>query len=200
MERDNLATEQKIIAAAEEVFLRDGYSGARMQSIADLAGINKALLHYYFRSKDKLFEKIFEEKVSQIFPFMEELFDIENSFEDLIKAFIERYINMISTNPFVPLFVMTTLSKADNQHFLEKMPFHVLKNLMRAYMTDLQAGKVRDLNPFQFIISIFGMCAMPFMAKPLIMRFLNSSKDDFNELMQQRIKELHKYVELIIRP
>jgi TetR/AcrR family transcriptional regulator len=200
MKEENIATEQKIIAAAEEVFLRDGYSGARMQDIADLAGINKALLHYYFRSKDKLFEKIFEEKAKYIFPQMEELFDKGHSFEDLIKAFIERYINVISANPFVPLFIIATLNKPDNQHLIQKMPFHVLQNLMKAYLNDYQAGKVRELNPFHLVISIFAMCAMPFMAKPLLMKFTNSSNDAFNELMQQRIKELHKYVELIIRP
>ena len=97
MDTEIESTEDKIFAAAEKIFLRDGYAGSRMQDIADLAGINKALLHYYFRSKDKLFERIFDKKAGVMFPAMEELFEIEMPFTDLLCIYVEKYMELLTT-------------------------------------------------------------------------------------------------------
>ncbi|MES2795736.1 MAG: helix-turn-helix domain-containing protein, partial [Bacteroidota bacterium] len=86
-----ISTEEKILAAAENIFLRDGYGGSRMQDIADLAGINKAMLHYYFRSKDKLFEKIFDKNVKMVFPQIAGLITDSMSFQEVVFVFIEKY-------------------------------------------------------------------------------------------------------------
>ena len=98
-------TEEKIIAAAEQVFIEQGYDGARMQTIADRAEINKAMLHYYFRSKDMLFEKIFVEKVKVLFPAMGEQMKSYEGFTDKVCFFIEQYYETLTKYPFMPFFV-----------------------------------------------------------------------------------------------
>ncbi|HMG13903.1 MAG TPA: helix-turn-helix domain-containing protein, partial [Saprospiraceae bacterium] len=91
----NISTEDKIIDAAKKVFLQQGYSGARMQDIADAAGINKALLHYYFRNKDKLFELIFLQCTQKMIPTINSVFDSDEDIFNKIRQFVSTYIEML---------------------------------------------------------------------------------------------------------
>jgi TetR/AcrR family transcriptional regulator len=197
---EKINSEEKILRAAEEVFLRDGYSGSRMQDIADLAGINKALLHYYFRSKDKLFDKIFEKKAALIFPQMEELLHQNLPITELMCIFVERYFEILLENPYMPLFIISTINKSDNQSIIEKLPFELNKKLMMILQNEIEMGKVKNVNPLHFIVSVFSMCAFPFMAKPMIMKMTNVSDEQFKQLMQNRIIEVQNYVKMILEP
>ncbi|WP_435354597.1 TetR/AcrR family transcriptional regulator [Emticicia sp. SJ17W-69] len=200
MKELEISTEEKILEAAEKIFLQDGYSGSRMQDIADLAGINKALLHYYFRSKDKLFEYIFDKKASIMFPSMEELFDKNMDFIEILDLFIEKYIDLLIKNPFLPLFVITTVNKPNSQDFIKKLPIGLQKKLVEAFMKDVSEGKIKPLNPLHFIISVISMCAFPFMAKPVIMQIANASEEDFKTIMQSRVTEIQGYVQVLLKP
>jgi len=200
MTKIELSTEEKILQAAVEVFVRDGYDGSRMQDIADLAGINKALLHYYFRSKDKLFERVFDEKVQSFFPQMSEILAQEISFIEKIDFFIEGYIKLLLKNPFIPLFVLNTVNKKDKQDFIQKMPLDIMRKATESYYQDLQKLQIRELNPMQFMMSLMGMCVFPFLAKPIMLRSFNATNEMFEYMMLARIDELKKYVRLILNP
>ena len=93
-------TENQILKAAREVFIAKGYEGARMQEIADRAGINKALLHYYFRSKEKLFEAVFSEIAMNLFPAMKQLLEAEIGIKEKVTFFIKIYLKTLLENPF----------------------------------------------------------------------------------------------------
>ncbi len=200
MPETELSTEEKILKAAEEVFMRDGYAGSRMQDIADVAGINKALLHYYFRSKDKLFEKVFDSKIQRFFPQVDVVFEQELPFIDKINFFVEGYINLLRVNPYLPLFVLNTVNNKDKSDFIKKLPTGFALKVVQSYMTDLQKGKVRAINPAQFVMSIMGMCIFPFLAKPLLFDMFKSDNEAFDKLMEQRVQELKMYVKLILTP
>ena len=88
-------TEEKIIKAAAEVFMEKGRDGARMQEIADIAGINKALLHYYFRSKEKLFSKVFYLEIPKIISNIFEAYEDTDDFKKFLESFISKYIDNI---------------------------------------------------------------------------------------------------------
>lgn len=195
-----LSTEEKILKAAEVVFMRDGYDGSRMQDIADVAGINKALLHYYFRSKDKLFEKVFDAKIQGFFPKVDEVFNQDIPFIDKIHFFIEGYIELLRKNPYLPLFVLNTVNNKDKSGFIKKMPIQLSRKVADSYQHDLKKGTVKVLNPAQFIISLMGMCIFPFLAKPILMDMFKADNAAFDALMQERIRELKMYVKLILQP
>ncbi|MFN8349811.1 MAG: TetR/AcrR family transcriptional regulator [Spirosomataceae bacterium] len=197
---NDLSTEEKILKAAEEVFMRDGYDGSRMQDIADVAGINKALLHYYFRSKDKLFEKIFDAKVQVFFPRIEQVFYQDLPFIEKVEVFIEQYINLLRSKPYLPLFVLNTINKKDNADFIKKMPVELSQRLIMSYQHDLQQGRVREVNPLQFVISVMGMCIFPFLGRPILQNMFKADGGAFDQLMEQRIQELKRYVRLILKP
>src|SRR5215831_5817845 len=100
-------TEKRILAAAKKVFLTKGMDGARMQDIADAAGINKALLHYYFRSKEKLFEKIFTEAMSGLFPKINSILESEQTVFEKIEMICGEYIDQIQQTPYLPMFILS---------------------------------------------------------------------------------------------
>jgi TetR/AcrR family transcriptional regulator len=195
-----ISTEEKILKAAEEVFIRDGYDGSRMQDIADVAGMNKALLHYYFRSKDKLFEKVFDAKIQGFFPQVDEVFNQDIPFIDKIYFFIEGYMELLRKNPYLPLFVLNTVNNKDKSEFIKKLPIKLSRKVVESYHTDLKKGNVKVLNPAQFIISLMGMCIFPFLAKPILLDMFKADNATFDTLMQDRIQELKMYVKLILQP
>ena len=194
------STEEKILNAAEEVFLRDGYDGSRMQDIADVAGINKALLHYYFRSKDKLFEKVFDAKIQSFFPQVGEKFVQDIPFLEKIHFFIEGYMELLRKNPYLPLFVLNTVNNKEKSGFIKKLPIELSRHVALSYFTDFQKGHVREINPAQFIMSLMGMCIFPFLAKPILLDMFKADNEAFDKLMQERVRELKLYVTLILTP
>ena len=200
MPKLDLTTEEKILKAAEAIFLRDGYDGSRMQDIADEAGINKALLHYYFRSKDKLFEHVFDLKIGTFFPKADGVFDLDIDFTDKIGLIIEGYINLLRENPYLPLFVLNTVNNPEKSDFIKKLPIGLMQKIALNYFVVLQKGKVRSINPMQFVMSIMGMCVFPFLAQPILMDAFGADKKAFDVLMEQRIEELKLYVKLILTP
>lgn len=195
---EKTSTEQKILRAAEQVFMRAGYDGSRMQEIADIAGINKAMLHYYFRSKDLLFERIFEEKFSLFFPKVQEMVNNTVSFKEKVCKYAELHIKLLSENPYLPLFIINTVHK--NNSFLQKLPVEIIVRFVESYYLDLSAEKVREINPMQFLMSVMGMCVFPFLAKPIFCKAAQLSDKDFELLMQNRIQEVQSYITIILEP
>ena len=113
------STEQKIMEAAIKVFTAKGMAGARMQDIADEARVNKAMVHYYFRNKQQLFEKVFEGKLKELFSAFEIILQSDKSFEEKIREFVITDITLLSKIPKMPLFVINEVGK--NPAILDKL-------------------------------------------------------------------------------
>jgi len=104
-------TEDRIFESATEVFLTKGMDGARMQDIANHAGINKALLHYYYRTKDRLFNAVFEKIAGQMFAKFAPVFDENLTLEDKIRFFFREHIDFMKKNPRLPLFLLSEMHR-----------------------------------------------------------------------------------------
>src|SRR3954463_1613260 len=118
--KKDIPPEQKILEAAKQVFFDKGMHGARMQDIADKAGINKAMLHYYFRSKEKLFEKIFTEVAGHFLPRIATILASENSVLEKIDTFCAEYISQVMQTPYVPIFILNEINRQP-EAFLNKV-------------------------------------------------------------------------------
>jgi TetR/AcrR family transcriptional regulator len=114
--------EQRIFDAAHEEFLQRGFDGAKMQDIADRAGINKALLHYYYRSKDKLYQMVAQAILSRSVPKLREIIEGDLVLEEKIEAFIHRYITIISENHYLPIFIISEMNKHPERFFSDILP------------------------------------------------------------------------------
>jgi AcrR family transcriptional regulator len=105
-----MTTEEKIFNAARVVFQKKGFSGARMQEIADEAGINKAMLHYCFKSKELLFKAIFMNAFGQLAPQINEIFNSQDTVFEKIKKFTHSYISFVILNPYLPQFIIQEMN------------------------------------------------------------------------------------------
>jgi len=187
--RKDSNTEEKILIAARQVFIEKGLAGARMQDIADRAEINKAMLHYYFKNKDMLFEVIFRETAGKLFPHFEKLMESDLNFFDKIRSIVSSYIEMIIQNPYLPLFVMNEMNKNPEigiKTFFEAQKPGFVKKFRESIEENMKAGLIQPINPIHLIMNIFSMCAFPFIAKPMIKLLTGLEDEQFKNLMEQR--------------
>ena len=190
------STELAILIAAKNVFSVKGKDGATMQEIANEAGINKALLHYYFRSKDLLFERIFFEEVKKFSPILKNAIDQEVDLYQKINNICEAYIIMSIENPFVPVFVIGELNKQPDL-FIQKMFDGDLPDFPKLALEikmEVDAGNIRPILPQHLIMNMMSMCVFPFLMKPMFIVGMKIDKDLFQNLMLQRIKEVPKFI------
>ncbi len=190
-------TEQKILEAARAVFMEQGMAGARMQDIADKAGINKALLHYYFRNKNKLFEVIFLDAAARFMPRVSMLFESEQPLFDKIRAFTTTYMNMLSENPYLPTFILTEMHKQDGAKFLEKIwggEKPPVEKLAAQVRKEAAKGIIKPINPLELILNMVSMCVFPFAAKPMAKLVFNLSEAQFKQVMEQRKTSVAQFI------
>lgn len=182
---------ERIKAAASRIFSLHGLEGARMQDIADEAKINKAMLHYYFRNKQQLFEMIFEEKVYRIFSAIEALTAAGASFEERIRTFVHTQISIVTEFPAMPLFIFLEARK--NPGLLDekfgKLPVENIrtrfKNMVKA---EAEAGNIREISFDQLFINIMSLCVYPVIAEPVIRHVLDKDESSFRVMVEARKK------------
>lgn len=193
---DDISTEQKIKEAARKVFSLKGYAATRTRDIADEAGINLALVNYYFRSKEKLFNEIMQEKIYQLFGTIVPILINPNlSFETKIEIVAENYIDMLIDNPDLPLMVMSEVKK-DIEGFGIKIQLSPL--LIDSSFIRQIKERNPNVDPVQFLLSILGMIIFPFIAKPVFMSLSGLEKEQFITLMKDRKKYIPIWVDAIL--
>jgi len=193
MDRDG-GTEARILQAATEVFLNKGRDGARMQEIAEKAGINKALLHYYFRSKDRLYEEVFRKECgAYIGSFLASVPETEDM-EVFLRFFIDHYIDRLAQRPQVVSFVLWEIQQGGERfgRIIREFLFRE-ENDARPFIVDIVAravasGRIRKVDPIQFILSLLGVCVYPFVARPILERIVDGL-DVLSEAFLEKRKE-----------
>ena len=201
MSEKELNTEQAILQAAKKIFIRKGMDGARMQEIADEAGINKALLHYYFRSKDKLFEAIFQDAILKFIPGMMEMLQSDLPLFKKIEIFTGNYIDAFIENPFIPGFIMHELSRDPS-----KIAAMVKNSGVRpeAFISqinkEIKAGSIVPIDPYHLIVNILSMCIFPFAARPILLNVLfRNDPEALAGFIAKRKKEVPEFIINAIR-
>ena len=196
MTMDTNTTEEQILEAAKKVFRAKGMQGARMQEIADEAGINKALLHYYFRNKEKLFMAVFADAFLQIMPNMDQIFSSDRSIEEKISVFIEAYINMLSAYPDLPIFILSEARRDPTILFevLEKSGIKPV-SITEFILLEMEKGNLVRMNPSHMMVNIVSLCVFPFLARPLLETvILKKQGVDPAEFYNIRLEEVKTFV------
>jgi len=190
-------TEGKIVEAAHDVFMEKGFEGTRMREIADKADINKGLLHYYFKSKDKLFGAVFSVAFRKIIGKINEIFDADIPLFDKIEQFVHSYIGLISKNPTLPRFVINELNR-NPELFIEKM--NLLKNrphvnsLVNQLNAEAEAGNIRKIAPNHFLMHMISACLFPFIGKPMFQIILDIDEERYKRMIEERKKEVTDFL------
>ena len=194
--RQDTTTEQKILDAARKVFIAKGMAGARMQDIADEAGINKAMLHYYFRNKEKLFETIFKELSIAFLPRVNAIFESDASLFEKIEVFCGEYISKMMENPFIPLFIVNEINKQP-EIFLKKMwggKKPQIGKFLQQIDSEIQKGAIKKIHPAQLMLNMVSMCIFPFIGKPLCQMVMGINESGYRKLMEERKTLVPQYV------
>ncbi len=189
-------TEQQIFEAAKKVFIRKGFDAARMQDIADEAGINKALLHYYFRSKEKLFDSIFQSILKKLVPNLEKITQDNVPFNEVINRFVRTYYGFVKENPFLPLFVINEINRNPEkivQSFLsERLP---LKAFFDRVHQAIETGEIRPIDPREIILNILSLILFPIAARATMAGIIfQGIEDDYNQFLDHRIENIVKMI------
>jgi len=203
-------TEQRILQAARAVFIRSGTAGARMQEIAEEAGVNPALLHYYFKSKDRLAQAVFRELAGRMIPSIVSVLSSGDTIEKKVEQFVRRYIDTVRESPFVPGYILAELyfnpqritaltSEIAGAHPGEVMQSFLPK--LRAQLDEqARIGAIRPIAPEQFLVNLIALCVFPFAARPLLGIGLGLDDAAFSRFLDRRRTELPKFILNALRP
>ncbi|MGJ8746069.1 TetR/AcrR family transcriptional regulator [Polaribacter sp.] len=194
--KKNENTESLILEAAKRIFQAKGMDGARMQEIANEAGINKAMLHYYYRSKQLLFEAVFKNAFSLLAPQLNTILNDDSSIEEKVKNFSSNYITFIAEHPYLPNFIIQELNR--NPDFILKMKENnALPNLdkfKKQVAIEVEKGFIRSIHAEQLFINILALNVFPFIAKPLIQNLIAVEDETFQQLIEARKTEVANFI------
>ncbi|HEY6830375.1 MAG TPA: TetR/AcrR family transcriptional regulator [Gemmatimonadaceae bacterium] len=203
-------TEQRILDAANAVFIRRGTAGARMQEIAEEAGVNKALLHYYFRNKSRLGEAVFRRVATGMFARLATIMSGDADIEIKVAEVVDVYFSQLSKVPYVPGYVLSELNQHPERskqlleivHSLRSNPDApdfvgaLSKQLARA----AREGHIRPIAADQFLVNLVSLCVFPFAARPMICAVLQLDERGYERFMKQRAATLTQFFLDALRP
>jgi AcrR family transcriptional regulator len=201
IEAKDLSAEEKIKSAAKKLFTQKGFAAVKTRDIAKEAGINLALLNYYFRSKQKLFDIIMLENFRKfIHGISLEIFDEKATIQQKIEKVTEAYIDFLLANPDLPLFILNEI-RGNPSSISETINAEVAP--MRSYFFKQlqQAGKTSKrpvIDPFHFIANLIGLTVFPFVGKPILQRVTNVSDKKFQAMMEERKKLVPIWIKAIM--
>ncbi|SFF03187.1 transcriptional regulator, TetR family [Chitinophaga sp. CF118] len=184
-------TEELIIEAAKKIFITRGLAGARMQDIADEAGINKAMLHYYYRSKDKLFEIVFNEAIGKVIGRLGMVLNQQMPLLEKIPAIIDNYIDGIMEAPYLPMFVLNEINQQPEmfvQRLKSQQHFPNVLQFMKDIVDAGKQGTIREVSPVQLFLNIVSLCVFPFIGRPIAQGILQLDNVQYNMVMEDRKK------------
>ncbi len=197
-----MTTEEIILSSARKVFRSKGLEGARMQEIADEAGINKALLHYYFRSKEKLFEKIFIEAFADLLPAVRVSLNQVENLSQFLTFFISRYFDLITELPYLPQFILQEINR--NPDLMRKvtgnneLPIAQVKMLIHR---DVERGLIRPIEAEQLMVNTIALIIFPFAARPIVQSLIfDNDQAAFENFLSHRKEVITRFVLDAIKP
>jgi len=197
MTENDRQTEDKIFEAATEVFVEKGMDGARMRDIASRAGINKALLHYYFRTKEHLFNAVFEKIAGKLFAKFAPVFDENLTLEEKIRFFFREHITFLQENPGLPAFILNEVYRNPKRirKLIQNIDFKKLwEILVEQHRDELQNYRITEEVIPQFMTSVASISVFPFAARGLIEGIFDTLGVNFNDYLEERKKYAADFV------
>jgi AcrR family transcriptional regulator len=191
----DISTEERILEAAKEVFMKYGLYGARMQDIADTAKINKALLHYYFRSKEKLFDKVFEGALSKYFEVLDVFSNETLPIKKRLFIYIDNIIDFYSEYPQMTMFLIK--ETGNNPELFRQKIAAAKKNktikLIQVLEDGIKNKEIKKFDTSMFMINLQSLCSFPFLASPMFKYSLKAHGKDWDkDFSTEKLKQSAK--------
>lgn len=189
MSESEKLTEEKIFEAATIVFEEQGLSGARMQNIADQAGINKALLHYYFRTKDHLFDAVFTKLAKKMFMKFAPIFEKDLTIEEKIRFFFREHITFMQQNPKLPAFIINEINHNPQRikKLLKNIEFRdIWVKILDQHKDEMDKYNITEETIPQIMTTIASLSVFPFAAKGILEVVFDNFGVDFDKYIEER--------------
>jgi TetR/AcrR family transcriptional regulator len=204
-------TEQRILDAADAVFVRRGTAGARMQEIAAEAGVNQALLHYYFRSKEQLARSAFERAGSQLMPAIIRVMASDRPLEEKVEQVVALELDHLSRTPYLPGYIIGEVAHHPGraQQLIAAMTRgltpeairpRVFGTLRRQIDQRVAAGTIRPISAESFMVNLVSLCIFPFAARPMLEAMLALDQAGFDRFIARRRRDLVEFFLGALRP
>ena len=197
----DISTEERIKAAARKVFHQKGFAGTRTRDIAEEAGINHAMLNYYFRSKEKLFGIVMMETMAQFFKGVNLMLNDEStSLDEKIDLIVSNYVDLLLKEPELPTFILNEV-RPNPQAFVEQNPIKEALThsvLTRQYAEAVARGEITEPNLIQAILNVIGLVIFPFIAKPILTSIINIPEEQYKALMLQRKTLIPQWIKAML--
>ncbi len=198
--------EQTILEVAEKLFLEKGFAMTSTTEIAKAVGCNQALVHYYFRTKDNLFNSIFEHKFSKFFQGISKITNLEQlGFQDKLRCIIESHFDLLIENPKMPALILNELSRQSGQiDALREKLFTSNQQLFTVMNEELQTeiknGRVREISIIDLVLSMLSLNIALFIMMPVLIGVLQLDEEQKELLIQHRRTENVDFVLNSLRP
>ena len=209
-EAPNPSAEERILDAAHRVFLRRGSAGARTQEIADEAGVNKALLHYYFRTKERLAAAVFRRAASRLLPPVIATLGSDDDLETKVARVVEIELDVLLAHPYLPGYIIAELTHQPERvrQFvaaltgvsIDDLAPRVLGTLAEQIRERVRDGRMRPIATEQFLLNLLSLCVFPFAARPMVQAILRLDDDAFARFIARRKRELPTFFLQGLRP
>ena len=185
----NKNTKEKILESAREVFLINGFAGARMRDIAEKANINKGLLHYYFKTKRLLFLEVLKILVVSFAPQVDSIFGMQLSLFEKIELFVDKYIDMLCRNKQIPFFIVHEINLNADEFLSFILEIDEMTSLnpitkFQQFQEEIDKGNIKDINPIHLILNVISLSVFPFIARPGIQKLTGMSDENFIRFMK----------------
>lgn len=192
----DINTEKRILESARKIFHVKGLAGARMQEIADEAKINKAMLNYYFRSKDKLFEAVFVDAARDFFPKVFQMVSMDVPLFEKIEKFVEGYLTFLQNNRCIPGFIINELTQNPQRlkEFFKENNIRPPEKFLIEIKEAADRKEIIEIEPVTLILNILSLCIFPVVAKPIIETVFNLSEEQYNEMIETRKKSAAQFI------
>lgn len=187
-------TEQLIKDTAKRIFLTEGKMLATTQDIADAAGVNRTLLHYYFRSKDVLFNIVFREALTKLRERIHEVLASELPFKQKIEKLVNVFYEELIASPYLETFIALHLNQEPEKYeeLFVSLPGgkERMKKFLREIQGEMEKGNIPEMKPINFFISLFALMAYPFVARPIYLKMFELSDAAYSKLLTERKKNI----------
>ena len=187
-------TEALIKQTAKKVFFQKGLVKATTQVIADEAGVNRALIHYYFRSRDQLFETVLYEAINETRGKIEDVFSSNEPFKTKISKYLDVFIDRNTEYPYIQNFITTNIMHhpEKNKEFLTHKRNHLKKHIEQPLKEEIKKGNILPIEPEHFIVNLMSMCSYPFVAKPFIQTIFAYDDKAYKKFLKERKTVIYK--------
>ena len=183
-------TEQHIKETARQVFLKEGRLLAPTQDIADAAGVNRTLLHYYFRSRDVLFNMVFTEAVTKLRERLHEVIGSTLAFREKIENMLTVFYEELLELPYLETFIVLHLNQEPEKYeeLFIKLPGgkERLKNFLKEIQQEMDKGNIPEMKPINYFINVFALMAYPYVARPIYSKMFDITGAAYNKLLLDR--------------